>query len=97
DDDNAFDHPRENGFHSAAVAGQFPESAPELVNRLVERPRHSAEFIVAEIERRRREVAAAIPAGHGGDPADAASDPSRDPPRDAGGADERQAQRKKRG
>src|SRR5207244_1727524 len=95
-DDDAFDHPGENGFHPASVARQLTEATPELVDRFVERARHSAKLIVAEIELRRREVATAIPARDRSDPADAAPDPSRDQPRNASRPDEGQAKREKR-
>ena len=59
DDDDAFDHAGEDRFHARAIARLLGELAADFLDRLVERPRDRAELVVAEVEARRRQVAAA--------------------------------------
>ena len=62
DDDDAFDHAGEDRFHARAVARLLGQLAPDDLHRVVERPRDDAELVVAVVEARRRQIAAAIPA-----------------------------------
>ena len=55
DDDDAFDHAGEDRLHPRR--GRAPARAsrpPELLHRVVERPRHRAQLVVAVVEPRRR-------------------------------------------
>ena len=65
----------------AAIARLLGEPAAELLHRVVERPRHRAELVVAEVEARRREVAAAVAPRDVGDAAHAPADPAPRTPR----------------
>ncbi len=65
--------PDEDRFHARAVARLLGELPPDDLHRVVERPRHDAELIVAVVEPRRREIAAAIPVGDLGNGADPAA------------------------
>ena len=57
DDDDAFDHAGEDRLHPRAVARLLVEPSPELLHRLVQRPRDGAQFVVAEVQPRRRQIA----------------------------------------
>ena len=82
DDDDAFDHAGEDRFHPRAIARLLGEPASELLHRVVERARDGAELVVAVVEARRRQIAAAVAVGDAGDRRDAAADARREQPRD---------------
>ena len=74
DDDDPFDHAGEDRFHARAIACLLAQPAADLLHRVVERPRHGAELVVAEAEPRRREVAPPVPLGDAGDQAHSGAD-----------------------
>ena len=59
DHQHAFDHAREDRFHPRAIARQAVDAPAELLHRLVHRPRHAAEVVVAVVGRRAAQVAEA--------------------------------------
>ena len=68
-----------------------PSRRAEILDRFVERPRHRPELVVAEVERRGRQVAAAVALRHFGDRAHAPAEPARHEVGDAAGAGEGEA------
>ena len=89
DHDDAFDHAGQDRFHPRAVARLLGELPSDDLHRVVERPRHGAEFVVAVVEPRRREIAAAIPVGDLGNGTDPVAHSRREHPAD----DDRSGQR----
>ena len=96
DDDDAFDHAGEDGFHPRAVARLFGQPAAEILHRVVERPRCRAQLVVAVAETRRRQVAAAVAPRDLGDRPHAAADPPRHEPREPRREGQREAERDER-
>src|SRR5262245_1671335 len=75
DDDHALDHAGEDRFHAPAIARLLLEPASDLLDGVVECPRHVAQLVVAESETRWREITAAIAARDIGDDPHALADP----------------------
>jgi hypothetical protein len=67
DDNDAFDHAREDGAQVTAIVGELVHAASELLDGAIERARHDAELIVAVAEGRTGEVARRVPARDAGD------------------------------
>jgi hypothetical protein len=63
-DQHALDHAREDRFGPCPVARQILDAASELLRGAVERPRHGAELVLAEVVRRPAEVAGGIALRH---------------------------------
>ena len=92
DDDDPFDHAGEDRRHLRLVAIELGQTAPELLNRSVQRSRHVAKLVGAVAEARRAQIADGVAPRHFGDSAHARSDSPRHDPRDRRRADQRQAE-----
>ena len=95
DDDDPFDHAGEDRFHPRRDRAPAPPAAarPPAPSRRA-RARRVAEFVVAEAEPRRRQIAAAVAARDAGDEAHPLADAGGEEPRDQRAADQRDAQRR---
>ena len=78
DDDDALDHPGQDGRRSSAVARQLRDPHGEVGDGLVERPGDGAELVVAVLEPARGEVAVTVAPRRIGDAAHPMSEPPRD-------------------
>ena len=90
--DDPFDHTGQDGLHSSPIPRLFDEAAADVLDRLVQRSRHHAELVVAEIHPCRCQVAASIPSGDIGDAPDPLADSSRKRPGDERRTDEGEPQ-----
>ncbi len=96
DDDDAFDHAGEDGFHAGVIARLLGELPSDHLHRVVQRPRDAAELVVSVVETGGREIAAAVAFRDAGDRAHAAAHARGDDPADRGRADEREGERRER-
>ena len=60
EDQDAFDHPREDRLHARPVAREIRQPAPELENHGVERSGHPSELVAAVVDGRAGELAGGI-------------------------------------
>ena len=73
--DDALDHAGEDRFHPSTVPGLLAEPPSDVLHRLVQRARHHAQLVVAEIHQRRRQISASVPPRDVGNAPHALSDP----------------------
>ena len=97
DDDDAFDHAGEDGFHTSVIARLLGELPSHDLYRIVQRPRDAPELVVSVVETGGREVAAAVAFRDAGDRAHAAAHARGDDPADRGRAAEREGERREDG
>ncbi len=76
DDQHAFFHARENGFHSRAIRGQGGRAPADLAHGVVQRAGHHSDLVRAVVARRPREVSRRVTLGHVSDSADALGEES---------------------
>ena len=85
DDEHAFHHAGENGFHSRAVARQFLDALPQFLHGRIEHARHRAEFVGAVILRRSPQIAFPVTTRHRRDALDPTAEEHREQPGECDG------------
>ena len=76
DHDDPLEHPRQNGLHVTAIASLLGQPTSDFMDGLVERPGDLTQFVVAEVDSSRREVARTVATGQGYDAPHPLADPS---------------------